>query len=104
MRFSDLRFFGPFERLDPEDLREVMIAYEAACRHEVGRFDGAAIRVVGDGILCSFGHPQAHEDDAERAIWAGMELVGAVVRLPPANGTPLRVRVGIATGPWSSAS
>ena len=86
------------ERLDPEDLREVMIAYEAACRREINRFDGAVIRVVGDGILCSFGHPRAHEDDAERAIHAGIEVVEAVGRLPAPNGTPLRVRVGIATG------
>ena len=86
------------ERLDPEDLREVMIAYEAACRHEINRFDGAIIRVVGDGILCSFGHPRAHEDDAERAICAGLEVVEAVRRLPAPNHTPLRVRVGIATG------
>jgi class 3 adenylate cyclase/predicted ATPase len=97
--FSDLVDSSALsERLDPEDLREVMIAYEAACRHEVSRFDGAIIRVVGDGILCCFGHPRAHEDDAERAIWAGLELVGAVGRLPATNGTTLRVRVGIATG------
>jgi class 3 adenylate cyclase/predicted ATPase len=97
--FSDLvDSAGLSERLDPEDLHEVMFAYEAACRHEVSRFDGAIIRVVGDGILCSFGHPRAHEDDAERAIWAGVEVVDAVGRLPAANGTQLRVRVGIATG------
>ena len=97
--FSDLVDSSALsERLDPEDLREVMIAYEAACRQEVSRFDGAIIRVVGDGILCSFGHPRAHEEDAERAIWAGLELIDAVGRLPAASGTQLRVRVGIATG------
>ncbi|HEX2478358.1 MAG TPA: AAA family ATPase [Geminicoccaceae bacterium] len=97
--FSDLvDSSGLSERLDPEDLREVMIAYETACRHEISRFDGAVIRIVGDGVLCSFGHPRAHEDDAERAIWAALKVVEAVGRLPAPNGARLRVRVGIATG------
>ncbi len=97
--FSDLVGSSALsERLDPEDLREVMIAYEAACRHEVGRFDGAIIRVVGDGILCSFGHPRAHEDDAERAIWAGIELVDAVGRLPPLTAPSCVCGLEFATG------
>jgi class 3 adenylate cyclase/predicted ATPase/predicted nucleic acid-binding Zn ribbon protein len=97
--FSDLvDSSGLSERLDPEDLREVMIAYETACRQQVSQFDGAVIRIVGDGVLCSFGYPRAHENDAERAIWAGLKVVEAVGQLPASHGTRLRVRVGIATG------
>ena len=75
-----------------------MMAYETACQREIERLDGSVIRTVGDGILCGFGHPRAHEDDAERAIWAGLKVVEAVGRLATPNGTRLRVRVGIATG------
>ena len=99
MLFSDLVNSAALsQRLDPEDLRDLMLAYEAACRQEINRFDGVIIRIVGDGILSSFGHPRAHEDDAERAIWAALEIVESVGRLLAPNGTRLRVRVGIATG------
>jgi predicted ATPase/class 3 adenylate cyclase len=83
-------------RLDPEDLREVIGAYHARVADVVGRHDGFVARYMGDGVLVYFGYPQAHEDDAERAVSAGLALVDAVGRLPAPE--PLHVRVGIATG------
>src|SRR5215472_16557881 len=64
-------------RLDPEDLREVMGAYHAAIAEVIGRFDGFVAKYMGDGVLAYFGYPQAHEDDAERAVRAGLAVVGA---------------------------
>ncbi len=86
-------------RLDPEDLRAVMRAYHAACAEVIGRFDGHVAKFLGDGVLVYFGWPQAHEDDAERAVRAGL----AAGRGSRAGSTPhaevqLRARVGIATG------
>jgi class 3 adenylate cyclase len=68
-------------RLDPEDLREVMRAYQAACADVVGRFEGHVAMFLGDGVLAYFGWPRAHEDDAERAVRAGLQLVQDVARL-----------------------
>ena len=65
-------------------------------RSTVGRFDGFVAKYMGDGVLIYFGYPQAHEDDAERAIRAGLELIEAVSSLKAS--TPLQTRVGIATG------
>ena len=90
-------------RLDPEDLREVIRAYRAACAEVVVRFDGHVAQYLGDGLMVYFGWPQAHEDDAERAVRAGLDIVEAVSRLNRWP-TPLQVRVGIATGRWSSAT
>jgi class 3 adenylate cyclase len=83
-------------RMDPEDLREVISAYQKCVAETVGRFGGFVAKYMGDGVLVYFGYPQAHEDDAERAVRAGLELVGAVSALKPT--APLQTRVGIATG------
>jgi class 3 adenylate cyclase len=83
-------------RMDPEDLREVISAYQKCVAETVRRFDGFVAKYLGDGVLVYFGYPQAHEDDAERAVRAGLELVSAVNALKtPAS---LQTRVGIATG------
>jgi class 3 adenylate cyclase len=83
-------------RMDPEDLREVISAYQKCVAETVGRFGGFVAKYMGDGVLVYYGYPQAHEDDAERAVRAGLELIEAVSALKAAS--PLRTRVGIATG------
>src|SRR5262249_19874262 len=83
-------------RMDPEDLHEVISAYRKCVTETVRRFDGFVARYLGDGVLVYFGYPQAHEDDAERAGWAGLELIAAVTALK--TRTSLQTRVGIATG------
>jgi class 3 adenylate cyclase/predicted ATPase len=83
-------------RMDPEDLREVISAYQKCVAETVRHFDGFVAKYMGDGVLVYFGYPQAHEDDAERAVRAGLELIGAVSALKP--NAPLQTRVGIATG------
>jgi class 3 adenylate cyclase len=83
-------------RIDPEDLREVISAYQKTVAEAVGRFGGFVAKYMGDGVLVYFGYPQAHEDDAERAVRAGLELVAAVGALK--THAPLQSRVGIATG------
>jgi len=83
-------------RMDPEDLREVISAYQKCVAETVHRFDGFVARYIGDGILVYFGYPQAHEDDAERAVRAGLELITAVTALK--SRASLQTRVGIATG------
>jgi class 3 adenylate cyclase len=105
-------------RLDPEELREVIAAYHRCVAEVVRRFDGFVAKYMGDGVLIYFGYPRAHEDDAERAAHAGLDIVAAVGRLdtPAIPGTPapvsstgqalggrpsgdqLEVRIGIATG------
>jgi class 3 adenylate cyclase len=85
-------------RLDPEDLSEVMRAYQGCCAEVIGRFSGYVAKYLGDGVLAYFGYPQAHEDDAERAVRAGLGLVAAVTQLRPGRDLALQVRVGIATG------
>ncbi|OKO70101.1 adenylate/guanylate cyclase domain-containing protein [Bradyrhizobium sp. NAS96.2] len=83
-------------RMDPEDLREVISAYQACVADSVRRFDGFVAKYMGDGVLIYFGYPQAHEDDAERAVRAGLETIAAVRALK--LSVPLQARVGIATG------
>jgi class 3 adenylate cyclase len=83
-------------RMDPEDLREVISAYQKCVAETVQRFGGFVAKYMGDGVLVYFGYPQAHEDDAERAVRAGLELVAAVGALK--THAPLQTRVGIATG------
>jgi predicted ATPase/class 3 adenylate cyclase len=85
-------------RLDPEDLREVIGKYHKEVAAVVGRFDGFVAKYMGDGVLAYFGYPQAHEDDAERAVRAGLEIVSTVLLVPAAPDGRLLVRVGIATG------
>jgi class 3 adenylate cyclase/predicted ATPase len=96
--FCDLVDSTPLSaRLDPEDLREVIAAYHRIVADVVGEFDGFVSQYAGDGVLAYFGYPQAHEDDAERAVWAGLRIVEAVGRLE-VKGVEPQVRVGIATG------
>jgi class 3 adenylate cyclase len=83
-------------RMDPEDLREVISAYQKCVKETVERFGGFVAKYMGDGVLVYLGYPQAHEDDAERAVRAGLALVAAVSGLK--THAPLRTRVGIATG------
>ncbi len=83
-------------RMDPEDLREVISAYQKCVAETVRRFGGFVAKYMGDGVLIYFGYPQAHEDDAERAVRAGLELVAAVSDLK--THAALQTRVGIATG------
>ena len=83
-------------RMDPEDLREVISAYQKCVADTVQRFGGLVAKYMGDGVLVYFGYPQAHEDDAERAVRAGLELVAAVGDLK--THAALQTRVGIATG------
>jgi class 3 adenylate cyclase len=83
-------------RMDPEDLREVISAYQKCVAETVQRFGGFIAKYMGDGVLIYFGYPQAHEDDAERAVRAGLELVSAAGGLK--THAALQTRVGIATG------
>ena len=82
--------------MDPEDLREVFAAYARCAAETVRKFGGVVARYMGDGVLVYFGYPQAHEDDAERAVRAGLELITAVAELE--THVPQQIRVGIATG------
>ena len=83
-------------RIDPEDLREVISAYQKCVTETVRRFGGFVAKYMGDGVLIYFGYPHAHEDDAERAVRAGLDLVAAVGALK--THALLQTRVGIATG------
>ncbi len=85
-------------RMDPEDLREVISAYQKSVAETVRRFDGFVAKYMGDGVLIYFGYPHSHEDDAERAVRAGLDIIGAVGRLETRAPEPLKVRAGIATG------
>jgi class 3 adenylate cyclase/tetratricopeptide (TPR) repeat protein len=86
-------------RLDPEDLRDVIGAYQGCCAEVVGQFEGYIAKYMGDGVLAYFGWPTAHEDDAERSLRAALGLADAVGALRPFRDVRLAVRVGIATGP-----
>jgi len=85
-------------RLDPEELREEIRAYQNAVSGVIARYDGFVAKFMGDGVLAYFGYPRAHEDDAERAVRAGLEIVAAVTRLETRGTERLAVRIGIATG------
>ncbi len=84
--------------LDPEDLREIIGTYHRCCAEQIEKSGGFVARYMGDGVLAYFGYPRADEDDAERAVCAGLALVGAVAALDAGSEARLRVRVGIATG------
>ncbi len=84
--------------LDPEDYQSVIRAYQEACTTAIARYDGFLAKYLGDGVLAYFGYPRAHEDDAERAVRAGKELVEVVSALSPLPNLRLESRVGIATG------
>jgi class 3 adenylate cyclase/predicted ATPase len=83
--------------LDPEEMREVIRGYQNAVAGEIARFDGHIAKYMGDGVLAYFGWPRAHEDEAERAVRAGLAITGSVARLE-GGGARLACRVGIATG------
>ena len=83
-------------RMDPEDLREVISAYQKCVAETAQRFGGFVAKYMGDGVLVYFGYPQAHEDDADRSVRAGLEVIQAVGGLK--SSVPLRTRVGIGTG------
>ena len=83
-------------RLDPEDLRDVIAVYQRCVEETVRRFDGFVAKFMGDGVLVYFGYPEAHEDDPEQAVRAGLELVAAVKGT--SDPRALEARVGIATG------
>src|SRR5215831_15299704 len=89
-------------QLDPEDLREVVRAYQEACAKVIARFEGHIAQYLGDGLLVYFGYPLAHEDDAQRAVRAGLGMVEALgqlnMRLEQERGVHLAVRLGIHTG------
>jgi class 3 adenylate cyclase len=89
-------------RLDPEDLRDLIAAYQRTCAQSVGLYGGYVAQYVGDGVLAYFGYPVAHEDNAERAVRAGLEVVSAVNKLNQSSDQfadlEVKVRVGIATG------
>jgi class 3 adenylate cyclase/predicted ATPase len=101
--FCDLVDSTPLaSQLDPEDLREVVRAYQDTCTKVIARFDGHIAQYLGDGLLVYFGYPRAHEDDAQRAVRAGLGMVEALgqlnTHLAQARGVHLAVRVGIHTG------
>src|SRR5580692_9015110 len=85
------------EKLDPEELRSLLHAYRTLCGDVIARYDGFVARYVGDGILTYFGWPTAHEEDAERAVRAALEIIHSVKRATSTEA--LSVRIGIATGP-----
>jgi class 3 adenylate cyclase len=85
-------------RLDPEELRDVIGAYHRRCTEVITSSGGFVAKYLGDGVLAYFGYPQAHEEDAEQAVRAGLALIEAVAELDAGQSTLLRVRVGIATG------
>ncbi len=85
-------------KLDPEDMRTVIAAYDQCCAEAIARHRGFVAKYLGDGVLAYFGYPQAHEHDPELAVEAGLAIVQAVPKLETPAGSPLHVRVGIATG------
>ena len=84
--------------LDPEDMSALIRAYQSTVAGEITRLEGLVAKYMGDGVLAYFGWPAAHEDEAERAIRAGLAITAAVAAMPPPKGRELRARVGIATG------
>jgi class 3 adenylate cyclase/predicted ATPase len=84
--------------LDPEDMRELITAYQSCCAGEITRFEGHVAKFMGDGVLAYFGWPKAHEDDAERAVRAGLAIAKVVADLETPDGTPTAARIGVATG------
>jgi class 3 adenylate cyclase len=75
-------------RLDPEDMREIIRDYQYACSGVVTRYDGLVAKFMGDGFLAYFGFPRAHEDDAERAVRAGLEIAALAPRLETSEADP----------------
>ena len=91
-------------QLDPEDLRDVLRAYQHTCHEEIRRLDGHVAQYLGDGVLAYFGYPRAEEDDAERAVRAALEIQGSLERIRSEesanpNAVPVEARIGIHSGP-----
>ena len=89
---------GLSAQLDPEDMREIIRLYQNTVAGEITRFEGHVAKFMGDGVLAYFGWPRAHEDEAERAVRAGLAVMQAMGRLPTQGGKVLQARIGIATG------
>ena len=85
-------------RLDPEDFAEVIGAYHRICASSVTKFEGSVAKYVGDGVLAYFGYPEAHEEDAERAVRAGLHVIEAISTIHLRTGIRPQVRIGVATG------
>lgn len=85
-------------RMDAEDMRDVITSYQNTVAGVVSRYEGFVAKFMGDGVLCYFGWPRANEDDAERAVRAGLSIIDAIKKTKTPNGLPLSTRVGIATG------
>src|SRR5215510_2446787 len=89
-------------QLDPEDYRDMVRAYQQVCTDIIQRYEGHTAQLLGDGLLVYFGYPQAHEDDAQRAVRTGLGILAAMddlhMRLPHATGRTLDIRLGIHTG------
>ncbi|MFQ6024647.1 MAG: adenylate/guanylate cyclase domain-containing protein, partial [Acidiferrobacterales bacterium] len=89
------------ERLDPEELHRLLGQYQDTCAEVIQHYEGHIARYVGDGLLVYFGYPQAHEDDAQRAVRAGLDIINAIDHLDtqiPSPDVSLAVRIGITTG------
>jgi class 3 adenylate cyclase len=86
------------EKIDPEELREVLSVYQSTVSKAVGPYAGFIARFMGDGLLIYFGYPKAHEDDAERAVRAGLQIIQSVSELRSGFASELQVRIGVATG------
>ena len=85
-------------RIDAEDMRNVITNYQNTVAGVVSRYEGFVAKFMGDGVLCYFGWPRANEDDAERAVRAGLSIIDTVKNMKAPDGTPLATRIGIATG------
>jgi class 3 adenylate cyclase/tetratricopeptide (TPR) repeat protein len=97
--FCDLVGFTALSaQADPEDMREVIAAYRAVCANAIRAYGGFIARFIGDGVLAYFGYPRAHEDDAERAIRASLDIVAALREKKIGPAGSLSARIGIATG------
>src|SRR5260370_20400111 len=85
-------------RLDPEEMREIILAFQRCCARVVSGYGGFVAKYLGDGALVYFGYPRAHEDDAERTVRAALDLLCAIRPLATPAATPLHSRIGISTG------
>src|SRR6185295_1426233 len=85
-------------RLDPEDLRQILLAFQARCSDAIRRYDGHIARFMGDGVRAYFGVPSAHEEDAELAVHTALQMIDTISALKVPGAAPIDVRVGIATG------
>ena len=103
--FADLTGFTSFsERRDAEDVREMLSEYFDSSRRIIDSYGGRVEKFIGDAVMALWGAPVAHEDDAERAVRAGLDLVAAVTALGDKMGVQLRLRVGILTGQAARSS